>query len=73
MHGGDSFIISLYITLILLFHRMATRVPKVEIILEGDDSGRTAQTATTASTTSVSSNKDQAASNVRYGMSGMRQ
>ena len=66
----------------LLFRRMATRVPKLEITQEGDDRGRTAQTATAAtSTTSVSSNKDQAGgangsrdqagSSVRYGMPGM--
>ena len=55
-------------------------VPKLEITQEGDDRGRTTQTATAASTTSVSSkdqtggangNRDQAGSNVRYGMSGM--
>ena len=60
---------------------MATRVPKLEITLEGDDRGSTAQTATTTGTTGVNNSedqvgsangsRDQTGSNVRYGMPGM--
>ena len=51
---------------------MAALVPKLEITVEGDDTGRTAQTAATNGRRGGSSSGvDQPGSNVRYGMSGM--
>ena len=55
-------------TMHLFFHRMATRVPKLEITLEGDDRGKATRTAATATSTSFSSDKGQTGSNVRYGI-----